>query len=405
MKEDLILKVGIITHYYNSYNYGGNLQAYALCKAIQKMGYDVSQIAYDRKGEGPFWENQKKSYLRVIKRLLKSSFVAFKHIELLYPPKYRVNRLQKRRKQAVLHFNRNFIPHSSTVYIAQDIKTSTNEFDVFITGSDQVWHPAAVCEAYLLDFVDGDKYSKFSYAASIATDYLTDLQQQRYRESMLDYQGISVREESAVDILQEIYPKKIVMTLDPTLLLSKEDWEKIIDKHPVKGSYVFCYFLGDDRRARKIVSEFAYKRGLKIVTLPHLLGTYRDCDVKFGHEHLYDVSPGMLLSLIKDAEYIFTDSFHATVFSLIFKKQHYVFHRKESKSMAVRIYSLVKLFETENYFCDQERKATLEYIEQLSPINYDKVFDEYEKMRSHSICFLSNQLEIAKNKLRTTRNE
>ncbi|MDY3929415.1 MAG: polysaccharide pyruvyl transferase family protein [Clostridia bacterium] len=365
------MKIGIITHYYKSKNYGGNLQAYALCKVLHKLGYQAEQISFFRTKNikckiSDFYHN-----INILKNLS-------------------VYRSLKLRAKAIITFNLNSIPHSK-VYTEKNIVNSVNDYDAFITGSDQVWHPSAYCPAYLLDFVPSFK-TKISYAASVAANVLPDEVKKKFKESFETFNAISVREESSVNLLKDITSCDVAVTLDPTLLLTKDEWIDISEKHSMKEKYVFCFFLGNDIKSRKLAFEFSKKHNLKIVTLPHLLGSVRNCDINFGDYLLYDVSPGMFLSLIKDAEYVFTDSFHASVFSLIFEKEFFVFYRNGFKSMETRIYSLVDIFEVEEHFCNDERKATMEYIESLSPIEYNKSFEKYEYMKSFSIQYLHNSL-------------
>ena len=350
------------------------MQAYALCKVLKKLGHQAEQISFHR-------SVSKNLKFRISESVTK--FIASRHIY--------VNRQLRIRKKAIIGFNESVIPHSK-LYTEKNIQDSLEHYDAFITGSDQVWHPSAYCDAYLLSFVPNTKM-KLSYAASIATDTLPDHLKKKYKKELDTFNAISVREDSAVQLLRSISIHDAVVTLDPTLLLDSEEWETILEPCPINEKYLFCYFLGDDLLERNVAKTYAVKRGLKIVTLPCLLGKFRRCDVDFGDYHLYDVSPGMMLSLIKNAEYVFTDSFHATVFSLIFKRQHFIFQRAGSQSMSVRIETLTKLFGTQDYFCNTPDKATMEYVDSLSSIDYAETFIEYKKMKMNSVRFLQENLE------------
>lgn len=378
------MRIGIITHYYKSENYGGNLQAYALCKVLAKLGHQAEQISFHR-------SVSKNLKYRISESV--SKLIASRHID--------VNRQLRMRKRAILKFNENVIPHSD-VYTEKNIQDSLEHYDAFITGSDQVWHPSAYCDAYLLSFVPNTKI-KLSYAASIATDVLPDHLKKKYKKELDTFNAISVREDNAVRLLRSISINDAVVTLDPTLLLDSEEWKTILEPCPINEKYLFCYFLGDDLLERNVAKAYAVKHGLKIVTLPCLLGKFRKCDMNFGDYPLYHVSPGMMLSLIKNAEYVFTDSFHATVFSLIFKRQHFVFQRAGAKSMSVRIETLTKLFGTQNYFCYSPDKATMEYIDSLPSIDYEQPFTEYENVKMESVRFLRENFD--KSCIKETRHE
>lgn len=372
------MKVGIITHYYKSKNYGGNLQAYALCEFIKKeFKCDVEQISFDKKGDNK------------IKYFILKMMGYVKHYKTLLF----VNKICKRHSM-ILKFNKKIkhsIPYSnSTIY-----KTNT-KYDIFITGSDQVWNPIAVCPAYLLDFVNEDKI-KLSYAASLAVNELSSKTKEMYKKSLNTYNAISVRENNSIELLKDITDKNIKCVLDPTLLLSRDEWDEVCEEYTIPDKYVFCYFLGDDMSHRKIAYQYCHKRNFKIVTFPHIHGIYRACDDSFGDYALYDVSPSHFLSLIKNAEAVITDSFHACVFSIIYKKEFFVFERRTKKSMGSRIYTLTELFDMKERYLDTEDKMSLNYIEKLNPIDYDKDFKEFEKVKMKSIEFLKANLESVNN--------
>lgn len=373
------MKIGIITHYYKSENYGGNLQAYALCKYInQYLGYDAEQISYDRKSS--------RSIKIFLWRLLRS----MKNYRSLS-----IARQLNQRRRAILRFNQENIRHS-VPYNDADLKKTNEIYDVFITGSDQVWHPNAVCPAYLLDFVEKGK-KKLSYAASVAVNTLSEEICGRYKNSLQDYMAISVRESNTVGLIQNLTNQKVECVLDPTFLLSRADWDQICKAPELSEPYVFCFFLGDDNRHRNLAGTYAKKHGLKVVTLPYLLGAYRDCDHHFGDIQLYDVSPDQFIGLVKQAECVFTDSFHASVFSIIYHRLFYVFERPSKKSMGSRLYTLTDLFDMQDRFCDTEEKHTIEYIESLPVPNYDRSFEKFAAAKKHSEAFLKRNLESIKN--------
>ncbi len=354
-------RVGIITHYYNSQNYGGNLQAYALVKVIENIGdYQVEQICYDTT---PIAEKSKitlKKLIRLPKRVL-SSIANKKAQKQIAVKDGEYANCFKQRAQAFNAFNKNKINHGTTVYNKTNVDNANGEYDYYITGSDQVWNPKAVHPAYLLDFVKGKP--KFSYAASIACDQLTDKEKQMFKTSLKDYSGISVRENKAIELLQPLTEKKVRCDLDPTLLLTKEDWDKVIEQGEPSEKYMFCYFLGDDMRLRALATEYAKKHDLKIVTLPFMQGHYRDCDKDFGDQKLFDVDPLKFVWLIKHASVVFTDSFHAMVFSNVYKKDYIIFARGKGDLMNSRIYQLIELFGGAEKFVNEQDKYTINYIE------------------------------------------
>ena len=386
------IRVGIITHYFNSTNYGGNLQAYALVECIHKLGYKAEQICYKADKSTLFRgsnniQTKHCGFLKLFSKL----FHSFCHFA------YKV--VVGKRKKTILRFNKESINHSKVVYELNTLNDIVNDYNVLITGSDQVWHPSAVCDAYLLNFSDKCRISyRFSYAASFAVNDLTCEQKIYYNKCLNNLDAISVRENSALRLVATICEKEAQMVLDPTLLLSYEDWNMVSSDLEIANKYVLCYFLGPMSICNSQISQFAKEKGLKVVSMP-FLNSIRQRDTFFGDYKLFNVSPNDFVTLIKNAEYIFTDSFHATVFSLIFKKNFFVFNRENYIDMNCRIYSLIDLFDTCDRFCDNKEKCTLEYIKSLPSIDYDREFPKFEAMKKKSINFLKVNLKKAEEKL------
>ena len=392
------MKIGIVTIYHKNKNYGANLQAYALCAAIKKLdaSYDVEQISYVN--ASPKLLIWKMSPLQFVKKGIR--FVWYRtgrrlirYLASLKDRKYRAPLAA--RTAAILDFNQNKIPHSK-LYTAGTISGAADEYDVFITGSDQVWNPMWYNPAYRLDFVPEGR-AKLSYAASISRDSLADEEQEIFRRSLADYTGISVREEKAIELLSPLVSQEVEWVLDPTLLLSREEWDTVATERLIPERYLFCYFLGEGTAERELATAYAEAHGLALVTLPFLHGVPRDCDRGFGEKQLYEISPADFVSLVKHAECVFTDSFHATLFSGIYGRQYVAFERSlGGQSMGSRLRSLLSLYETEERFCDTPERATLAYIEALPPIDYSRPLVRLGEMKERSLAFLTRNLEKAK---------
>ena len=390
------MKIGIITHYYKSKNYGGNLQAYALQRYLGSK-YTVEQICYENitspKSKKELFAEL--GFLGFSKKCVKYMISGMKNI--FRKRNREVESLLEKRKQAHLGFNQN-IPHSNIKYTPKNIAEAESQYDCFITGSDQVWHPSAVNDAYLLKFVQNKP--KLSYAASLAVSQLTPQQEEVMHNALQGYWSISVREENAVVLLKDIIAQKVEWVLDPVFLFGKEEWSEMAVETPIKEKYLFCYFLGTDKKCRNLAKAYAQKKNLKIVTFPYLQGVYQTCDKNFGDIPLYDVDPLGFVSLIKNAECVFTDSFHALAFSRIFEKQYFVFNRNGKRAMNDRIYSICKLFDEWGHFCDGTDKLSLKYIIGQTPIDYTKKFELFEKKKAQSRAYLWDTLEgVEKNSL------
>ncbi len=389
-------KIGIVTLYYKSINYGGNLQAYALCKALQRIGYQAEQICFltETKGKETIKTRAKRVFFWGVRKAFKTIWHRIKSVIEARLAKVfgkqdqglsEKTRMQyQARRKAFAHFNQQIIPHSETVYYADTISEAVDVYDCFITGSDQVWNFRWYHPIYFLDFVPKEK-KKLSYAASIAMAQLNQKEKSVIQRSLKDYCAVSVREDDAIKMLNGLSPVMPRMVLDPTLLLSAQEWDEVCQEPKQQEKYVFCYYLGKNAQARKLTVEFAEKNGLK------LIAALCPGEEPFGDECYYDMSPEEFLGYIKMAEYVFTDSFHATVFSHIYKKQFFVFNRNKEGKMNARIISLTDIFGTSDHFCAGEKESIV-YLENVKRIDYAQDDQKFETLRSQSYDFLKNNL-------------
>lgn len=417
--------VGILTCYYNSNNYGGILQAYALTKYINSRFGDfhfkkdentqfednlcAEQIQYKPfRNETSKKEIIKKvvhnhSFFGLIKLVIEESYTRFvKHFlfrRIFFKADF--NGVNKRDK-AVLSFGLK-IPHSEHVFLNREFDEAAvdrnanvarmlNKYDIFIVGSDQVWRETRA-KGYFLYYVSDEK-KKISYAASISRNHLNEHDKAFFRQHLKNFNAISVREQNAVGLLQKLCDQPIEWVLDPTLILDVSDWEEICSKRIIEERYLFCYFLGPDKRERKLAKKYAKEHHLKLVTLPFLTEQNYGCDFFFGKDglRLFEVSPADFLSLIKYADYVFTDSFHAAVFSGIFEREYVVFERAIKGSMGSRIETLLSLYETSERYCNTPERRTLSYIDNLMKIDYTRNLEKLSDMKRKSKNFLRNAL-------------
>lgn len=380
-------KIGITTLYYNSLNFGGVLQSYALCEALRQQGYDAEQILVQRVNTNvprkPAWYeyfNVAKVFRR-IKRVISA-----KREEKINATLHSV---VARRRNAFESFYE-LVPHSE-IYLQTELEKCLEKYDVFITGSDQVWSCGELDSPYFLGFVPSEK-KKIAYAASLGKTSVDKRLQEVFESELNKFDAISVREQDAVNLLKPYVDKEIAWCLDPTLLLSKKDWEQIASARKIDEPYMLCYFLGDDKAHRKIANTYAKKYGLKIVTFPHYPANYHRADKNFGNFSLTDASPQDFLALIKNANIIFTDSFHASVFSWHFQKEFFTFGRKKHKGMAGRLYSLMNLLDLRGRFISEIDKNIFLRIENEPKINYLKECENYQLMKQMSLRFLKECL-------------
>lgn len=332
-------KVGIITLYNNNDNYGGLAQGMALQQFIEANGYDCKLINYRRKPGVLF------ASTRPLKARFMNAIPA--RVERILS-KLVIEDISQRRKAFIE--SREGIPHTNE-FNENTIDDCNAEFDIFVTGSDQVWRPCVVQDPYVLSFVKDKR--KISYASSISQTVLSEAYGKYMRRNLSTYYAISVREIQAKQYLEGILKSEVEWVCDPVLLLDREEW---LDKckgvvRQCRKPYVFSYVLGNMRETRRICNKIAQRKGLTQVVFPHVEGRFRLADINWGDEKIFSAGVTEFLALIRDADLIVTDSFHAAVFSIIFEKQFFVLPRKnrvEDGDMSSRLTSFLRMVGLEN---------------------------------------------------------
>jgi hypothetical protein len=362
------MKIGVITLYRDNVNYGANLQAYALCEILRELGVDAEQICY--------YDNN------CIHKVISDLFD--------YARSFKTSKELRKRKKTIGIF-RDTIPHSK-LYFKNTVIKANERYDAFIVGSDQVWNPSWLTSIFKLDFASSDK-RRISYAASIGKLELNEREAGIFSGFLENFDYISVREPESIEMLSKFTKKRISWALDPTMLISREGWDKICKPKYIFDKYIFCYFLKDNQDERDIASQYAKNHNCKIVTLPYLSYQYRRCDDGFGDYLLYEVDPALFISLIKHADYVFTDSFHAAVFSHLYEKELVIFGQPGQQSN-VRMQSLTKLFGTEERHIYEAERISIKTIEDFSQIQYGKKNSELQYMKEESVCFLRRALGL-----------
>lgn len=389
-------KIGIITFYYKNDNYGANLQAYALTKYLNVNGYVAEQICFEN-SSCQCTESLKERIVRIltkeniVNKLNKKVCEIIKN-KIYASQKDRFLKQRQERAKKAERFANVMIPHSKEVYSTSTIYKTNDIYDCFITGSDQVWNINMSKPVYFLDFVKGEK-EKISYAASMAVDSISKEQKMQIKKWLHDYTAISVREEKAINILAELTEVIPEIVVDPTLLLSREEWDKCAASQLVNEDYMFCYFLGNNKKSRELALDFAKKNNLKTVSIPMFNDGYHFYDESFGDLSLNNVSPEEFISLIKYAKFIFTDSYHCCVFSLIYRKQFFVFNRDEKKSMSSRIESLMELFECKRRYVNDVSMQNFEYITGLGMMEYKEKYEKVSNLIQKSKEFIEKNIK------------
>lgn len=281
----------------------------------------------------------------------------------------------------------------SKQYASKDeLGSSSSDYSAFLVGSDQLWLPSNIAaDYYTLNFVQND-VRKIAYATSFGVSTLPEEQGNLAKSFLADIDYLSVREKSGQTLIRNLTGLEAEVVCDPTLLLTAEEWMAIQKKERfIEEPYIFCYFLGSNQFARQCADQLRKKTGLKIVALQHL-DAYVKKDNGFADIAPYDVDPADFVNLIRNAEYICTDSFHGTVFSIINQKQFFSFRRfLENTTMSTnsRLDSILEAVGQKNRIVTSQA----EFDEaQNQKIDYSDVGEKLTAFRASSMEFLKNAL-------------
>ena len=389
----MIKKIGVITHYYQSINYGGMLQAYALVRYLRGCGYVAEQICYDSSASQNWPQliqsfNYSLSSLHLIQDKFSRRIADFFENALFPASSNAFRAYQKKRREVFDSFSRDYIPHSAEVYTEGTIEAVNNIYEAFITGSDQVWNVSSYRPAYFLSFAGPGK-ARIAYAASMAGESVPDALRENVMQNLKGYVGISLRETSAIPVVRSLTTVEPVITVDPTLLLDRCQWEKIVsDRVVVPSDYIFCYFLGNNLAAKKFAEDFSNKVGLTLLCIPMYTSTKQFREESFLGYIVNDASPRDFLAFIRDAQYILTDSYHAVIFSMIFQKNFLVFDRNQNRTMSTRITHLLELCGLRSRYISDANFGGLQEILQSVP----KIYAEQQMPLADLIAFSKQYL-------------
>lgn len=385
--------IGLVTCYFH-HNYGSMLQAYATEMIMQQMGLPFQTIAC----KAPINYMQENKILYIIKKLL----IADWRMRL---GKMKIERAKKEnpmfaknwevRNKAFDLFAETFFHVSPYCKNREELTKMADNYSAFLVGSDQLWRTDSVEHGYYtLEWVP-DHIRKIAYSTSIGVKEVPWFQVEKNKRFMNRFDHIALREQSACDLVYKLTGRKVPVVLDPTLLFTGEQWMEIQQQEPLtEGKYIFCYLLGDNPSQREFIKRVKEKTRYKIVALQQL-DDYIPSDEGFADEAPY-VGPREFLNYIRNAEYVFTDSFHCSVFSILYKKNFFTFSRfaeGAKQSTNTRIDNLLHITGLEDRRMTKDK--TVDGV-----INYNGSFDGVDARlnayRKSSMEYLHNALKDLK---------
>lgn len=400
------MKVLIINEYApGNTNYGNCLQSYAMSNYITYIDKSITvEVAHIIRSKSNSLQTKfytpKDIIIKCCNRIRKL------HINIDdYPGR-------DKRVEAVNSFIERNIPISYESFDYEGLKNS--KYDTYVVGSDVVWAQRnyKFNKIKFLDFPKDNRF-KISYAASFGRDWIPPENIKHVKRCLSDFDFISVRESSSVDMLAS-YGISAIHVLDPTLLLGKDEWQKleiepegnfysmhrskklenehIIAKgRSVAGRYVFVYILGADKDLYNAITLWANRNELTIVTIPYASGEYNTIDSEFGDVQISDCSPENWIWLIHHAEYIVTDSFHGTVFSTIFEKKFFVVERRGDVNINNRMIDYLKTIHQLDKMIQYTMFSKIDDMKW----DYDDIKNRISKKQKTSIEYLQKALRIS----------
>lgn len=345
-------KAAILTITNSGLNFGNRLQNFALQEALKECGFEVETIQSAKSVR-----NSKQ--LSAIRWIVKN-----------------VAKNDKRRKY-FRKFNRRYVQFAKHVrYENVNENEFADQYDVFVAGSDQVWNPNFHFNSDFEFAAFAPESKRFSYAASIGVSDIKAEHRERFVKNLNGMKMISVREEDSIELIKRLTGKDAQIHIDPTMLLEKEIYFAM-EECPPQGlpeKYLLMYFLGNvTAEYKENIQKLAEKLGVELVVLSETKGT-----------KYYNIGPQHFLYAINHADFICTDSFHGSVFSILFQKQFSIFVRTDKDvPMNSRIETLV------NKFGLRDRLAKeLDVEGALEKINYAKVNETLAMEREKSMGYL-----------------
>lgn len=393
-------KIGLVTVTYVN-NFGSHLQSFALQEVIRSLGYDVDVISskgVDKEINkrrtkyilGRFYDfNELSSYLSILKRKFAVKFDReFRNILM-------------GRNKVFSFFAEKEYKYSPIAHTWQELSTVCGNYSSIVIGSDQNWRPANIAGGYYTIEYVPNEVNKVAYSTSFGISRVIPSQQEKAKYFLGRINHISVREDTGQKIIKELLNKDVPVVCDPTILVTKEQWEHYIEtesqtnlEKTVSSPYILCYFLGENQEHRKFAQKLKEKTGLRIVSVLYGEGRYYKENKEFYDVALSAIGPLDFVKLISKADYVCTDSFHGCAFSLVFHKQFYAFY-KSSQGSKMSVNSRIDSMLGWAGATERIIKESVEVIDNrmLTPINYKEVGKHIEEKREESLQFLRSALK------------
>lgn len=308
-------------------NYGSMLQSFATQQMLNNYGINYELLAYKKKYTPLYIIKSIPRFFNSV--VLQDKFNEYekKKFQKKYPSvKDDVNK----RNNAFTMFREKYFHYPIVTYYGyKSLKENSKKYTAFFSGSDQLWSPSGLPTNFYNLMFAHDEALKISYASSFGVKKIPWYQQNRTKTFLNRIQFISCREESGVHIVKRLTGKNVPVVLDPTMLFTGDEWKSMLPSNIKKpDKYIFSYILGTNKQHRDQVLLLQEKTKLPIVSIHQ----YVDADMDFGDYSINDAGPSEFVDLIRNAEFVCTDSFHGAVFSILNHKKFIIFNRYSEKA-------------------------------------------------------------------------
>ena len=364
-------KIALMT-WHHAENYGTAYQAYALKTLIEQQGYKVDLIDYHRLNSAPM-------NVPDISAVISSKFISL--CRNIFQKKRRVFEF---RKETFGSFYTNKFAYTKECHYNQDFAELNNLYDGFVCGSDQIWGPNWYDGRFFLDFVINAR-KLISYAPRLGVSKIADREVARQKAYQISrFASLSIRERTGCEIVRNLIGRKDVYNVfDPVIMLDSEHWQKLEEPFVTEGKYALIFFLANNQKNIKISIEAANAKRLKPIVL-HCTQTE---DTSFANTD--ELTPEQMLFCIHNAEFVFTDSFHVAVLSIIFHRQLITFQKQLGGNGNTQYKRITDLFERL-----QITGGIYRGVDSFNQhIDYSKVDTILNKQRGESLAYLASALD------------
>lgn len=387
-------KVGIVSCYFQ-HNYGSMLQALATQNVLDKLGYENETIDIS----GFSKEIRKAKLLYFVKASLTSDILLSKFGMATNVIRRKNSRGIYGKNTAIRNkkfddFAKKYFRLSEKFSSKAELREKCKDkYNAVVVGSDQLWLPGNIAaDYYTLNFVPDD-INTISYSTSFGQSELPHDSAEKAKVFLKRIKHIGIREESGKKLIRDLVGRDVPIVCDPTLLFTGGEWMNIQkEEAKINEPYILCYFLGNNPPHRDFAKRLKEQTDCKIVALVHL-DEYVTSDEGYADYTPYDVDPGDFLNLIRNAQFICTDSFHCSVFSMLYKKVFFAFKRYTRKTKSSTNSRLNTLFDLAGvkgrvFEGNEDIDKCLDMI-----IDYKEVYTNLAKIREESYQYLITALD------------